>query len=199
MAEVQPLIIVDGFISVPGNTDEIKANAFVQASTSKYESIWVPSSVMRLHDTSPPDEVSIWDGAYRTLAFDSDTEESVFIETLLPRAYIEGQDLQAAIHIASADNSSGMVCFCFEYRKASTGDLFSSTSVIQMDTTLQGDNNQHCRAVDTCITDSKMKRNTVLVGRLYRDATSEKDTYSNDAYLLGFEIRIPVDRIGAAI
>jgi len=199
MAEKSALTIADGVIQVPGSSDDLVANAFVQSSTTKYESIWIPSTSVRLHNTSPPGETDIWSGAYRALAFDPDTEESVFTEILIPRAYVEGQALRVAVHVVPADNGSGVIRFGFEYRKANINDAFSSTSTVLMNVTMQGITDRHYRTSDTYITGSTMDRNLVLAGRLYRDATSGTDSYANDAYLLGLEIRIPVDRIGAAL
>jgi len=56
---------------------------------------------------------------------------------------------------------------------------------------------QHLIASFGAISGTGKTMNSILVCRLYRDATNAADTYVNEAGLLSFDIHFEIDKLGS--
>ncbi len=139
-----------------------------------------------------------------TYVFSNTTEEEVYFAVQLPHNWKEGTALSPHVHwIGQTNGGAGQdVCWALEYSIATIGSTFGNTTIIHGDTNHLSETivaNKHYLTELTDITMTGNKISTMLICRLFRDATDSVgvDDYPNDVALLEFDIHYQIDSLGS--
>ena len=144
--------------------------------------------------------------------FDNNTEEELYFTMQIPHCYKFGTDLSPHLHmiVPSTGAAGQFVRWGLEYTIASIGDSFSNTNIIYSDAstattaTSSGDStliaDKHYLVSFPNIDGSAITSvSTMLLCRLFRDATDGTDDYPNDAGLLEFDCHFQIDTLGSRL
>ncbi len=138
--------------------------------------------------------------------FDDGNEEELYFACQLPHGYKYGTDLHAHIHWTPAANGTAgeNVTWGLEYTVSSIDSAFGDTATLTSSTRSGGDAasgpiaSKHYLTELGAIDGSSISSvSAMLICRLYRDATSETDTYDDDAGVLEFDFHYQIDQPGS--
>jgi len=133
-----------------------------------------------------------------TYRYDPDAEEELFFNVQMPHAWAEGTEIFPHIHWMPTSSSAGNVVWGLEYTKASIGDAFGDTTILLVTNAAGGVTNKHQIASWSSIDMTGNKISTMLVCRLFRDATDViNDTYGADAAALEVDFHYQVNSFGS--
>lgn len=118
-----------------------------------------------------------------TWSFSPDTEEELFFTCQLPHTWIEYASLHAHVHWSPDSNATGVVVWGLEYTWANRGQPFGNTTVITLEADAEGEK-YHLTAGFDPIEGADKTMSSMIVGRIFRKATDDADTYTGHAYLL---------------
>ena len=176
-----------------------------------YEDLRVPMTSFKLGSANDPD-FAVWktdgggsQGIY-TWYFDDSTEEELFFAAQLPHGYNEATDIYPHVHwFPTANGTAGqVVAWGLEYVWANLGATTSAnTTIISANTPTPDDdplvaNRHYLTSLDT-ISGSGKGISSMLVCRLFRDATGALDTddYAADVGLMEFDFHYHVNSLGS--
>lgn len=163
-----------------------------------YDDLRVPLTAVKTGGAADPDFVQfVDDGAGSTgvyaYAFSPTVEEEVFFIAQLPHQWDAGSDIEPHIHWSPSNSNIGNVVWCLEYTWQSIEGIFGDTSTLCLTDDTEAQANKHLIASFGLLDATGQSESSILIGRLYRDATNINDTYGSDAYSLEFDIHYKVD------
>jgi hypothetical protein len=142
--------------------------------------------------------------------FDPATEEELYFIMPLPNSWIPESDIKATVKWipASTGNANEFVKWGLEYTWQNIDGIYSNTTIITSDAssaitaTTSGDSvmnidKHYITYIDT-ISGTGITNNSVLFGRIFRDATDSTDDYTDDAGLVSINFNMQVDTMGSA-
>jgi hypothetical protein len=130
--------------------------------------------------------------------FDKSTIEEVFFDVQLPHSFWEYHGvLKPHIHWAPVDTGTGTVRWGLEFTPASFGTAFPTTSIIYAENAGAGISRQHQIAQFTDINATDLAISSVILCRLFRDASNGNDTYNADAAAVSVDFHIEKDSSGS--
>jgi hypothetical protein len=144
-----------------------------------------------------------------TYWFDASAEEEVYFTVQMPHSYKLDTVIVPHVHWIPKTTADGVpanqaVRWGLEYTWVDYAQTFANTTIIYGSTHLPADANvvanKHYMTDFTSITPNASQGkglSSMLVCRLFRDATSLTDNYEHDAGLLEFDIHFGIDTIGS--
>lgn len=166
-----------------------------------WDDITVPTSAITRLGTTDPDWANLNGGLY-ALAFDGGgtRDEEVFFVVQVPHSYKEGTDLEMHIHWGPEDGTAGNVRWCMEYSWQNIeGGAFPASTTVCVNAAADGTADAHQYDDIADITGTSKTISSMLVCRLYREATDAADTYNNlDAWLWEMDFHFQKDTVGSA-
>jgi len=133
-----------------------------------------------------------------TYWFDNDTEEELFFTVQMPHGWLEGSDIKPHVHWVG-NTGSGNVEWGLEYSWANVNDLFSGTSITLTAYTAISTyaDYKHMLTPLGSMDGSGKKLSSILLCRIYRNATSGNDTFTQDSGLLQIDFHYQIDSDGS--
>lgn len=155
-----------------------------------------PTNLISIKGASnQPDDELFLNDTY-ALAFSPSTMEQGFLSLQLPHARKAGTDLEFHFHWSNADSTEiNSVIWCVEYTCQDIDGIFPPTSAGCTQDFTQGNAYQHLITPAVEITNTLGVSAMCLV-RIYRDATNSLDNFTDDAYLLEFDVHIYKEKLG---
>jgi hypothetical protein len=182
-----------------------------------WDDLKVPALTTKLFGVSDPDFVVYkTDGAGSRGVFlywfDKLLEEEVFFIVQLPHSYKQGSDIRPHVHwLPKTTGGAGLfVKWGLEYTWANINGVYAAnTTIITTDAsssstaTTSGDNimtiDKHYVSSFPSITGTGKTISSMLICRVFRDATDATDDYDDDAGLLEFDIHFEKDTVGSRL
>lgn len=176
--------------------------------TSFWDDIRVPVTSTKVGGASDPDfTVFKTNGAGSQGVFiywfSNILEEELYFTLQFPHGWKEGTDIEPHVHWTPSTNGTGTVSWGMEFTWANIGASFPNTSLIYGNITynkvegnlVAGD---HYLTELPTITGTSKTISSMLVGRIFRDATEAglPDSYNQDAGLLEIDFHIQKDALG---
>ena len=162
-----------------------------------WDDLRVPVNTIRIQGvTEIPDWVNIGDILY-ALAFDDEAMEQVFFVVQMPHTWKEGTDIHPHVHWLPETDDTGTVRWGLEYEWLNIGDRYDASVVITTDQVGSGNVLEHQIADFVDIDGVGKTFSSMLICRLYRDATA--DDFADDAYLLEFDFHYEIDSLGSRL
>jgi len=133
--------------------------------------------------------------------FDNSTEEELYLIVQMPHSWKEGSQVYPHIHwTIDSDLGSDNVEWGLEYSWASIGNAYGNSSIITaynpFPAILPVTSYEHAYTSLPAIDASGQTSSSILLCRVFRNATSSNDTYSGDAALLEIDFHYEIDRMG---
>ncbi len=152
---------------------------------------------------NPPDWGAFIDGL-QLFVFDPVKEEQVYFSVQIPHGYKVGSDLHPHVHwttplgIPSANN----VVWGLEYTIVNIGGQFPNSVTLSANNVIPGIGTptvvrQHLITAFATIPGAALNISSILVCRLFRNATNVADTFPNDVGLLSFDLHYEKDADGS--
>lgn len=160
------------------------------------------SSIFIPGQPSDPDFI-VLTGNIRVLGFDQTTDEQVFFQAQMSHGWVSGSAIHPHVHWCPLDSENGVdVVWGLEYAISSPGQVLSAPVTIYASGSEQGDVN--LTGYKHYITDfpaidmtSYSGLSTILDCRLFRNASNETDSYTNDVALHEADIHYQIDTMGS--
>ncbi|HUV85215.1 MAG TPA: hypothetical protein VMV86_05850 [Methanosarcinales archaeon] len=125
-------------------------------------------------------------------------EEEAYLLIQLPHAIKEGSTIKPHIHWTPKSNeASKIVRWGMSYSFANIGASFPNETTIYVNGETNNDTNKHLVAYFPDIELTSMLISGILIIKIFRNSSSASDTYTNEAYLLEFDIHIEKNTIGS--
>ncbi len=167
----------------------------------------VPLSSAKARGTKFPGyEAFMDDGAGSTgvwaYAFDAGAEEELSFTVQMPHSW-NGTIICPHLHWSPANDNSGSVVWGIEYTwieyNSSTPNTFPATTIETKTAAITTSDHKHLITEFTGITPSSDQDNisSILVMRLFRDATNGSDDYNSDAFGLSFDLHYEINTVGS--
>lgn len=134
--------------------------------------------------------------------FDAGSEEELYFAAQMPHAWA-GTPIHPHVHWVIAATSTGTVCWGLEYTWAKIGGSYPVTQLIYGNSTYDNDDTpsqyQHYLTELPAITGSSMGLSSMLICRIFRDATGagKADSCPQDAGLLEIDFHYEINSIGS--
>ena len=165
-----------------------------------WDDLRVAASAVRIQGVlNVPDWDNIGGGDLYALAFDDEVMEQVFFTIQMPHNWKEGTDIHPHVHWMTEDDSAGDVRWALEYEWVNIDNAYVSSTIITGDDVSQRIALQHQIADLGDISGIGMTISSMLICRLYRDATAEADDLATDVYLLEFDLHYEIDSLGSRL
>ncbi|OQY44629.1 MAG: hypothetical protein B6242_12325 [Anaerolineaceae bacterium 4572_78] len=133
-----------------------------------------------------------------TYRFDKNSEEEVFFSIQFPHAKKNSTNIRPHIHWTPVDTDTGTVRWGLEYTWVDIGGTFGNTTIIYTDDAGNGTAFQHQLGSFPEIDGSGVTSiSSMMICRLFRDATHANDDYDADACLLEFDFHYQIDTLGS--
>jgi hypothetical protein len=131
--------------------------------------------------------------------FDAGTEEELFFAVQIPHDWIVGSLIRPHIHWCPTTTNTGTVSFGLEYTKAKFGSAFGNTTILPANQAGSGTAYKHQLATFPDITMTGDTISTMLLCRIFRDATGSlrTDSYNADAALLEVDFHYKKNDLGS--
>lgn len=129
--------------------------------------------------------------------------DQVFFTVQIPHSYKEGSDLKPHVHwtprTRGNEENGNTVAWKLDYSLANVGDIFPSSSTVDLTDTCTGTDDKHEISPQGTIDGSGISISSVLECRLYRDTgdTWVTNTAGNRPALLEFDIHFEIDTVGS--
>lgn len=161
-----------------------------------YEDLRVPLSAVQTAGVADPDFAAFLGGTFCWL-FDKALKQSVLFTVQVPHSYLEGSSMEAHVHWAPIDTTTGTVSWGFEYTWANIGDVFPTPSTMIVRAVSKQKAYGHQMNNIGYVSGRGKTISSMLMCHLYRFASDTYDTYDNDAALLEFDFHYKIDTIGS--
>lgn len=180
---------------------------FIDGKMRQVDGLWddirVPANVVSLPGPPEPDwELFVPDKIF-ALAFDDTVEEEVYFNVQMPHGYKIGTTIYPHVHFSTVVPSGGNVVWGLEYTLASYLDPFFPT-VLTLATGVVSAGLPWLHYVANFsppivngVPYLIHTLSTMLLCRLFRDATNLNDTYPGDAFLLEIDFHYQKDDLGS--
>jgi len=167
-----------------------------------WEDLRVPITAIKLGGVNDPNFVkTVDDGAGSTglftYHFDKAAEEEVFFAAQLPHSYKEGSDISPHVHWAPTDTDTKDVIWGLEYAWVNINGTFTTSTIITILQAGSGTALKHQIAYFDDISGTGKTISSMLMCRLFRDATAALDDYDADASLFEFDFHYQRDTPGS--
>jgi len=186
----------------------------LEGDATSWEDLRIAAESTRAGGTKDPDfAVFKTDGSGSQgvflLWFDKATEEELYFSVQLPHAWKQGSDLYPHVHWTPAANGGANECvrWGLEYTWANVSGTFGDTTIIYTDATdgstatVQGDESvvagKHYISAFDALDATDKTLSSMLVCRVFRDATDSTDDYNADAGLLEIDFHYQIDAFGS--
>lgn len=127
--------------------------------------------------------------------FDDGTEEELYFTVQLPHSYKVGSDIQPHIHWVTNDSNEGDVVWGLEYSWVNMGEAFGNTSILTETASNEGEAFHQITSLGL-ITGTGKSYSSMLVCRIFRDASNSADTFTKDAGVLEVDFHFQVQALG---
>lgn len=124
-------------------------------------------------------------------------EEEQFPQFGLPNTYKPGTNIRIFFHWVPMGTDTGAARWCLEYTWANINGTFPDTVITTVEVTAHGVAKKHQIAAFDPIDGTDMQKGTVVVARVFRDATHDNDTFDGDAALVGVGIQHEIQVLGS--
>jgi hypothetical protein len=131
-----------------------------------------------------------------TYAFDKSAEEEAFFAVQFPHNRKSGSNVIPHVHWMPTGTDTGNVVWGLEYSWASIGATFGNSAIITVTQAGGGVADAHQIAYFDAITGTGKTSSSMMLCRVFRDATSETDTYDEDAALIEIDFHYEIDKLG---
>ncbi len=174
----------------------------LQGVATVWEDLQAPAYALQKGGVNDPDFGKIKDnGAGSTgvfaYLFSQTLEEELFFSFLLHHAYKEGTDVTPHLHWAPVDANVGTVRWGLEYTWANQLVVFGNTTLIYVEEAVNNNEDKHIRSDFAVIAGAGKVIASLLIGRVFRDATHLNDNYGSDAALFEMDIHYERDTMGS--
>ncbi len=120
---------------------------------------------------------------------------SVYFTIQFPHASKQGGTVYPHLHWSPTTTNTGNVRWCMEYTWIDINGTFPNTStVVILDA---GDGTAYKHQIASFASFAGKNISSIVVVRLYRDASHVDDTYTGDAAALEFDVHYPIDTLGS--
>jgi len=178
-----------------------------EGTAIRWEDITIPITSTKEEGTKPPgydifkDDGSGSQGVI-SYKFDPDSEEELYFTVQLPHRWKEGSVINAHVHWSATTNvDTDKVVWGLEYSWSNIGSVFGDTTIITGDTphTSVGTVSAYEHALTNIgnIDATGKLISSMLLCRVFRDATNSADNYNNDAYLFEIDFHYQIDSDGS--
>jgi len=159
--------------------------------------IW-PSAVKIPAANAPASDVV---GVFDVLDFDDGTEESAYVDIVLPHRREDGTDVTVTVYWMSSAATTGDCVWGIEYRAIADGDAVDgATTTVEQAFTTDGTAGDLSFSIFTTKMLAANLDGKELVGlRLYRKAADDLDTLVGDARCLGIHLGFTTNKMGEAL
>jgi len=177
--------------------DELEKIADAISVPDEWDDIVADMASAKIPTTNAPDWKSFRGGLY-TYAFDDTTNEQVYLAFHILHDIKRGSKLYLHIHWSPGNNTdTGTVRWGFEYSiaKGHGQEAFPATNTVYVEQASDGTAYMHNVAElsdDDAIYKEDLEPDTVLLVRVFRDASHANDTFVGDAH--GFQVDIHYQR-----
>lgn len=173
---------------------------FLHNDNTEWEDFRVAVNNIKVPATKNPDWVSYKGGLI--LSFENqeigENEEEVYFLIQLPHSIKEGSTIKPHIHwIAKSNEESKVVRWGISYSFANIDAVFPNETIIYVNAATNNAANKHVCAYFPDIPLPDMLISGILIIKLFRNSSSGSDTYTDEAYLLEFDLHIEKNTIGS--
>ncbi len=131
-----------------------------------------------------------------TYMFDQNVEEELYFTVELPHGYKPGGSIYPHVHWIPTDTGTGNVVWGLEYTWANIYSTYGNTSIITVTDAADGTADKHQWVPFPAISGTGKTESSILVCRIFRDATNVSDTYNNDVVLPQMDFHYEIEKIG---
>ncbi len=180
-----------------------------EGTATRWDDIKVPVTSTKKEGTKPPGYdifKNNGSGSQGVISykFDPDSEKELYFTVQLPHAWKEGSSIEPHVHWSAKTNvGSSSVVWAIEYTWINIGDVFPDTSTISGSTTHPSVGTvlayEHALTEIGVIDGTGKVISSMLLCRIYRDATNPTDDYNNDAYLFEIDFHYEIDAAGSRL
>ena len=132
--------------------------------------------------------------------FANNATNNIYFELQMPHGW-DGGIIYPHVHVVPTTTNVGSIRFTLEYAWASIGSVYGASSSINLDlTTTDGVAwKHHICGNDTGITPTTSQNglSSMLIGRLYHNATGTGNTFTGAVGLLAFDLHYASNTIGS--
>ncbi|MDT8414407.1 MAG: hypothetical protein RQ735_03430 [Flavobacteriaceae bacterium] len=191
-----------------GNDTKIEADGSLsyEGKATRFDDLKVPVSSTTKGGTRDPDwKVLKNNGSSQGVFlqwFDDDVEEELYFTVQLPHSWKEGSPIMPHVHWTAETNvGSNKVVWGLEYTWTNVGELFGSTTIISGSDPIAPvgtvDAYEHAITALGSIDATGKTLSSMLVCRIFRQATNGTDSFSGDAGLLEIDFHFQIDSDGS--
>jgi hypothetical protein len=138
-------------------------------------------------------------GGIQCWRFSPTIEQSAYVSYHIPHSYLANSNLYMHLHWSTADNVAGNIVIGFEYTVANGygRGTFQSPITTKLTVANDGPYKHHISEVDLAnsISGVNIEVDSIIMMRVFRDATSAADTYPNGVFLIQSDLHMQVDRL----
>lgn len=173
------------------------------STATNWDDVVVPAFAAGSGQSAPSPGAFGPSGALQALMFQPSTiVDQLYFTCQLPHRWLEGSPLHPHIHWSRTANpgsaSATNVVWGIEYSFATIEGTFLAPTTLRITNGVASANWVHqLSEFEPAITHTTNKVSSVLVGRIFRDATNTSDTYDQNAALLSFDIHIIQNSLGS--
>ena len=178
-----------------------------QGTATRWDDIKIPVTSTKKEGTKPPSYDIFKDngsGSQGVISykFDPDSEEELYFTVQLPHAWKEGSSIEPHVHwSAKIDVGSSSVVWGLEYTWINIGDVFNNTTILTGGTPHSSVGTvsayEHAVTEIGIINGTGKLLSSMLLCRIYRDATNPSDNFNDDAYLFEIDFHYEIDSDGS--
>jgi len=176
-------------------------NMSLSGDATVWDDLRFPIVSLKLGGVNDPNFVKVLDdglgstGLY-AYAFDKTAEEEVFFAVQFPHKRKSGSNVRPHVHWMPTGTDTGDVVWGLEYSWANINAAFGNSTIITVTQTASGTVNTHQMALMDAITGTGKTSSSMMLCRVFRDATNVADTYDEDAALIEVDFHIEIDKMG---
>ena len=187
-------IAADGTITLEGAAtvfDDLSVPVFSTSSGSSQ-----PPTISKVKDNGSGSQ-----GVF-TFSFSPTTEQELYFTVQMPHAWKEGSNIMPHVHWTTATDLNGnKVRWGLEYTWVNVASVYGNTTIIYGEDPIAA--NGAVTAYEHAITDlgaitaTGKTLSSILVCRIFRDATAGTDNYASGAFLLSIDFHYEKDAWGS--
>ena len=123
-------------------------------------------------------------------------EEELYFVAQLPHTYKPGTNIRPHVHWTPTNTDTGSVVWGLEYTWQDIDETYGNTTIATATDAADGTAYKQQIVGFGDVTGTGMKESSMLVCRVFRDATSGADTYNTDSVLLELDFHFEVNKMG---
>ncbi|MEG3619621.1 hypothetical protein V5T82_14230 [Magnetovibrio sp. PR-2] len=161
-----------------------------------WNDLTAPLNAAKLGGVNDPN-FKVFQGGLYAYAFDPNTAEEVFLVFHFDHDIKPGSDFFPHVHWAPEDTNTGTVRWGIEYSiaRGHSQDAFSTPTTVYIEQAATGTAYQHQVAEHaTGVSMANLEPDTLVIARMFRDASHANDTYTGDAFAFMVDMHYQTDR-----